>query len=187
MSDDFRAFQQGWIPPYMVTVVVGVEDISYRLVRNGLDLLKDFGDVLFELVVDQYHPLFSHEHADVAAAAQDHVSGRANLFGFEARVGLLSQPHPKASGSYEDRHSSHNRVLIHRSLRDGLGRRKCQFAQYRSLSGHGCSNCSLGFRAGRKGCRDTEDPKSRSPERDMSRPYMAGGAMRGKVRWSMTA
>ena len=51
------------------------------------------------------------------------------------------------------------------------------------FSGYGCSNCSLGFRAGREGCRDTEGPKSRSPGRDMSRPYMADGVMRGKIRW----
>ncbi len=31
--------------------------------------------------------------------------------------------------------------------------------------------------------RDTEGPKSRSPGCDMSRPYMADGAMRGNVRW----
>ena len=62
-----------------------------------------------------------------------------------------------------------NDVCSHQAARGGADEELVHFVHL--ASGQGCSTCSLGFRAGRKGCRDTESGGQAAPRGDRSDPW----------------
>ena len=76
----------------MIPVVVGVQDIPHRLVRNLLDVRQDLIEVPFKLIVDDDRALVGQIDGDIAPAAFNRIEVVSNLDQRQRRRRLQPAP-----------------------------------------------------------------------------------------------